>query len=137
MIERHVIAVIHAEHHGHDRGMLREEIAVEARGRVAGIAAIYGVTGNSGVAECDVQSGIAREDEVFHEAGVEPLRGDAVAVEGNTIAFVKHQLLTGGPGCESKEENEEQETFRHCGMELRWFWPTLAADEVSTRRGKR
>ena len=91
LVEGAVPAVVHAQHDGDDGGIVGQHVAPEAD--VDGTAAAAGdaVAAPSGVDEGDVELGEARDHVGFGESGVEPLIGDAVAVEDHAVAFVERE----------------------------------------------
>src|SRR5665213_1423370 len=73
--------------------MKGSHIAIDAFCHGSGVSAVRSVSGHSCVDEVDVQQGVTRKDELLGEACVQPLSGDAVAVEDNRGVVCQSELL--------------------------------------------
>ena len=114
LVERAVARVVHAEHDRHDRGPIGEDVAGEADVDRAAPASAHPVAAPSGVDELDLEVRVAGSHVGLDVKGVEPLVGDAVAVEHDSIAVAEGEgrALGGSEGGEGGEGKEERELHR-------------------------
>ncbi len=106
LVERLITAVVHAEHDGHDRGFVGENIMLEPLSDGAAAAAGDPIAAPAGVGEGDLGGGESGDDKSLRKRGVETLVGDAIAVKNDTVAVFKIKIAgragSLGKNCEDK-----------------------------------
>ncbi len=111
LIERAVMAVVHPQHNGHHGGIVRQHVPPDADVDGSAASAAHAVAAPSGMDEGDVHPGESRDYIGLGEGGVEPLIGDAVAVEHHAVSFVEGEGLRrsgGAPQGRGRREIQKQ-----------------------------
>ena len=103
LVERHIVAIVHAQHDCDHRWLMRKHVPLQPRGHIAGIAAIHRVSRDSSIPERNMHLRIAGEDEVLHKAGIQPLGRDAVAIKDHSVAFMQCKFLAMTSRCAHRQ----------------------------------
>src|SRR5439155_23084686 len=91
-IEGAIAAVVHPEHDGQDGGFVGDHVALKANLDGPPSASRDAVAAPSGMDVADHQTGKARQHVALGEGGVEPLIGNAVAVEDDAVTVLEVEI---------------------------------------------
>ncbi len=88
LIERTVACVVHAQHHGNNRGLVRENVALQAVVDAAAAAPGHPVAAPARVNKANVHCREPRDDVSFDEGRIKPLIGDTIPVKDDPVALL-------------------------------------------------
>ena len=95
LVERTVAGVIHAQHHGNDRGFVWENIALEPVVDATAAAPGHAIAAPARMDKGNAHSREPRHDVRLDKRRIKPLIGDTVPVEDDSIALLDRERRVG------------------------------------------